>query len=430
MRNRRVLIVSYFFPPRPAVGSLRLKGLAKYLPEHGWAPVILTAALPAEPDRSFNVIQTAYPGSTSDYWKGKLLLTPGKGFQEQIGVPAAQREGKKPLTTKLVNIFKSVVAYPDEEKRWVPFAINAGLNLLQNTKIDAIISSSGPYICHLIAKELKARHGLPWIADLRDLWTQNHYYSYGFPRLFFERRLELNTLGLADALVTVSDPLAQKLKSLHRNKRVLAITNGFDIDDVASEPLTKEFTITYTGQLYQGKRDPALLFQAISELIAEGLIDGSQIRIRFFGEAPYWLEQEIIHYQLSKVVSLHSKVPRDVALCKQRESHVLLLLNWDDPSEKGVYTGKVFEYLAAKRPILALGGPGGVVEELLNETSTGIHINALDDLKVLLKLWYQEFKLRSSVSYNGAWDAIEKYSHREMARKFAHLLDEVTGAQL
>mgnify|MGYP003773668271 CR=1 FL=1 len=426
MSKKTVLIVSYYFPPRPAIASLRIRGLAKYLSEYGWSPVILTAALPAEPERRFVVVQTTYPGGALSSWKRKLGFAQDKGFQEQIGITPASREGKVSITSKLVNVAKAIIAYPDDEKTWYPFAVSEGHKLIKSRKFDAIISSAGPYTCHLIAKELKARHGLPWIADFRDLWTQNHYYSYGPLRLLFERRLELKTLGVADALVTVSEPLAQKLKSLHRNKRVLSITNGFDIDDVDTAPLTKQLTITYTGQLYQGKRDPALLFQAVSALITEGMIDASQIGIRFFGEAPYWLEQEVIQYDLSEVVSLSSKVPRDVALCKQRESHVLLLLNWDDPSEQGVYTGKVFEYLAAKRPILALGGPGGVVKELLNETNAGVHINALDDLKDLLLLWYKEFKQNSSVSYNGKWNAIEKYSHREMARKFAHLLDQVT----
>jgi len=401
--------------------------LAKYLSEYGWSPVILTAALPAEPERRFEVVQTAYPGGATSQWKQKLGLDKAKGFQEQIGITPASRKGKVSIINKFVNIARAIVAYPDDEKTWYPFAVSEGHKLIKSGQFDAIISSAGPYTCHLIAKELKARHGLPWIADFRDLWTQNHYYSYGSLRLLFERRLELKTLGVADALVTVSEPLAQKLKTLHRNKRVSVINNGFDIDDVDTAPLTKQLTITYTGQLYQGKRDPALLFQAVSALIAAGAINASQIRIRFFGDAPFWLEQEIMQYGLSEVVSLHSNVPRDVALYKQRESHALLLLNWDDPSEQGVYTGKVFEYLAAKRPILALGGPSGVVKELLNETNAGVHINALDDLKDLLLFWYKEFKQNSSVNYHGNWDAIEKYSHREMARKFAHLLDQFTN---
>lgn len=251
----RVLVITYYFPPRPGVASLRLRGLAKYLPEYGWEPLILTAALPGEPEHRFKVIQTPYPGDATACWKRKLGLAPDKGFREQLGVPRSLREGRNSFTGKVVNLARGLIAYPDDQKHWYPFAVSAGDELLKRERFDALRSSSGPVTCHLIAKELKRRHGIPWVADLRDLWTQNHYYPYGSVRRLFERRLEVKTLSVADVLVSVSKPLAQKLRLLHRGKPVIAIPNGYDPDEVASAPLTKEFTITYTGQLYQGKRD-------------------------------------------------------------------------------------------------------------------------------------------------------------------------------
>lgn len=130
-------------------------------------------------------------------------------------------------------------------------------------------------------------------------------------------------------------------------------------------PLTKEFTITYAGTLYDNKRNPTPLLRALREFIAEGLINPDITRVRFFGPPEYWLEREIIKHNLGEIVKEYRTVPRDVTLARQRESQILLLLNWDDPREVGVYTGKLFEYLAAKRPILAIGGPKGVVSELL-----------------------------------------------------------------
>jgi len=428
MSNRRVLIVSYHFPPRPSIAALRIRGLAKYLPEHGWVPVILTAAYSSDSESPFNVVQTHYPGDAMSSLKRKIFLTPDKGFQEQIGLPRAWRgaKGKEGIVSKIIKHVKSIIAYPDDEKGWYPFAVSEADNLIKNGQFDALISSAAPYTCHLIAKTLKSGHDLPWIADFRDLWTQNHYYSYGLLRHFFEKKLELKTLSLADALVTVSDPLAQKLESLHKDKRVVTITNGFDSDDVATLPLTKEFSITYTGQIYTGKQDPKLLFQAISELIVEGSIAESQIRVRFLGGSPYWLEQEVKKYNLARIVEIQPRAPRDIALSMQRESHVLLLLNWSDPAELGVYTGKIFEYLAAQKPILAVGGPGGVVAELLNHTGVGVHVASLDKLKVLLGSWYQEYITKGRVTYCGNWDEVKKFSHREMARKFAELLNNVT----
>ena len=106
MNLKRVLIITYYFPPRPGIASLRLRGLAKYLPEFGWEPVILTAALPGIPDQRFKVIQTSYPGDITALLKKKLGLNSSKGFQEQIGIPLAIREGKKSFTRKLITIIK------------------------------------------------------------------------------------------------------------------------------------------------------------------------------------------------------------------------------------------------------------------------------------------------------------------------------------
>lgn len=421
--TRKVLVITYYFPPRAGVGSLRLKGLAKYLPEFGWEPVILTAALPGAPEQRFRVIQTPYPGDVIAIWKKILHLQSDRGFQEQLGIPRAIRGSKRSLTNRLVVFAKEVTAYPDEHKTWYPSAVEAGQDILRREKFDALLSSSSPVTAHLVAKELKMKFHIPWVADLRDLWTQNHYYPYSPIRKIIERRLELHTLSIADALVTVSVPLAEQLGKLHQGKPIVVIPNGFDPEEIDLAPLTKEFTITYTGHLYQGKRDPAPLFRAVAELISEGKVHRSDIKIRFYGSMEYWLEQEVKHYKLEDVVSLHSYVSREEALTKQRESQLLLLLSWNDPRERGIYTGKLFEYLAARRPILAVGGPRGVVTELLQQTNTGVHVSSYAELKDVLAKFYEEYKIHGRVAYHGYEERIAQYSHYAMARRFAEILN-------
>ena len=210
---------------------------------------------------------------------------------------------------------------------------------------------------------------------------------------------------------------------------MIAIPNGYDPDEVASAPLTKKFTITYTGQLYQGKRDPTPLFRAIAELISEGRLDRRAVKVRFYGAIEYWLEKEIRRFGLEDVVSLNPRVPRKIALEKQRESQILLLLNWDDPGEIGVYTGKVFEYLAARRPILAVGGPRGVVTELLEETGAGVHALGYEQLKHILLEFWEQYTTHGYVPYRGSEERIAKYSHREMARRFAEMLDSLAKTE-
>jgi len=186
--------------------------------------------------------------------------------------------------------------------------------------------------------------------------------------------------------------------------------------------LTREFTLTYTGQLYQAKQDPEPLFQAVRELIGEGVIDPDNVKVQFFGPTRYWLDRDVKEHGLEMIVAQHGVVPRKEALAKQRETQVLLLLNWNDLHEKGIYSGKVFEYLAARRPILAIGGPNGVVSELLEETGAGVHVKDVTELKESLRNLYKEYQATGQVCYHGKEERVAKYSHREMARKFAEAL--------
>jgi glycosyltransferase involved in cell wall biosynthesis len=298
---------------------------------------------------------------------------------------------------------------------------------MEHQKFDAILSSSGPETSHLVAHELKDTFGIPWVADFRDLWTQNHYYSYSFIRKFFEKRLEVSTISSADALVIVSPVMANELKTLHTQKKVFFIPNGYDNDSVnPAEPLPSIFTITYTGQLYKGRRDPELLFRAIHELASEDLIDLKDFAVHFYGWMESWLDEDIIAYHLEDVVKIHGLVSREESIHLQRQSHLLLLLTWDNPEERGVYTGKIFDYLAARRPILSVGISGGVIDELLDTTNAGVHGAGKDKIKGEIRKFYDEFKRSGSVEYRGIEREIQKFSHKEMAKQFAVVLDQIT----
>ncbi|NWF77965.1 MAG: glycosyltransferase, partial [Chloroflexi bacterium] len=274
---KRVLIIAYYFPPRPAVASLRPLGLAKYLPEFGWEAVILTAALPGKPDPQFQVIETQYRDRLG-FAKRLLKLDSQAPLIAQVKNKLKVRSERSPLDFALATI-GGIIAYPDPQKGWQRFAVEAGWDILRQQNIKAMISTSPPVTSHIIARKLKGEFQIPWVADLRDLWTQNYYYLYGPLRKLIERKLELNTLSLADALVTISQPAADDLRSLHKHKPVHSIPNGFDPTEVNTAPakLTDKFTITYTGNLYPGKQSPELLFAALHDLISERKIDATAI---------------------------------------------------------------------------------------------------------------------------------------------------------
>jgi glycosyltransferase involved in cell wall biosynthesis len=414
--------------------SPRIPGLVKYIPEFGWDGIVLTVPIGEDPEARF--------GPPNDF-KNKYRVVETEGYQQKgdIGEQALKRfnlASKKsyrylrPFLRIPYRFYSEVFSYPDKEKGWRSPAIKVAERLLEHGKVDAIISSSPPATCHIIAKELKDKHEIHWIADFRDLWTQNVAYPYSGLRKRVERRLELETLKRADALVTVSSPTADDLKELHKREGVHVITNGFDLERLNEKEtaLTPKFTITYTGQIYAGKRDPLKLLIALRELIDDGTIEPNDVEVRFYGPLDGLLAREIEKRRLSDIVQQHGVVPRGVALQRQKESHALLLLNWEDPTEKGVYTGKIFEYLASKRPILSTGGFGNdVIEALLKETKAGVYCRTAEDVKSALKVFYLEYKNSGTVRYTGDVEKVNKYSYREMARQFAAVLDKSLSAK-
>lgn len=389
-----------------------MKGLAEYLPEFGWEPIIITADLPGEPDPKFKVIQTSY-FDIKRYWRSKLGLNPAR-------IEAVSY--KWGIINGFTRMFEYLISYPDEIKGWYSSALKAVNSIIQSNKVDAIISTYDPVASHLIAKELKNRWNIPWIADFRDPWTQ----QCNILKRIIERRLELVTINEADSLTIVSKPLAYGLRKLHKRQPIYVIPNGFDSKEMefnSNRRLTDEFTITYTGTFRGRSMDLSGLFTAIRDLISEGTIDPSHLQVRLYGSPEGRLEELIKYYELQNVVRQNGFVPRSVSLEKQRESQILLLSNWNDDRAIGTYTGKLFEYLAAQRPILSLGKHGGVIEELLNETNAGKYLPTIKDIKEYLKECYLEYKSKGEVDYKGIITKINKYSHREMARKFSEVLE-------
>jgi glycosyltransferase involved in cell wall biosynthesis len=422
---KKVLLIGYPFPLRHG-GSPRLLGLAKYLPEFGWEPIILTAPLDEKPDPRFRIVETDYHDALG-FLARLLKLNPEDDVRKQI----KRRLGitsKKSFMDFVLTCAGEIINYPDSDKGWKTFAIKAGDELIRREGINAIISSSAPVTGHIIAHSLKSRHKIPWVADLRDLWTQNSNYIYSPLRKLIDRRLELKTLATADALVTVSRPLVDKLGMLHKGKTIYSITNGFDPETVNIPPaeLTAKFTITYTGRIYSGKREPTKLLAALSELVSSRVIDADSLEIRFYGRREDWFEKEVEEFGLSSVTHQYGQVPMDVALQKQRESQLLLLFDWDDPREKGNYTGKIFEYLAAGRPILSTGGSeDNVVAELLRDTGAGIHATTIEATRSALEDFYRQYKSQGRVARRGDEAKTKKYSQREMTKQFSEILSRL-----
>lgn len=405
----------------------RMLQILKFLPSYGWNPIVITPYTYCGENTDFEVIKT-------DYRYNLVLLRrimgikPGDSLNKTILKEKFNITSNFFLINSLIAVIGSIFSYPDSDKGWIPFAIESSRKILQDRNINALISCSSPVSTHIIASTLKKEFKIPWIADLRDLWSQNHNYGYGPLRQRIDKRLELNTLKSADFLTTVSFPWVEKLKELHGRDSVHLITNGFDpqILEMPNPPLSKNFLLTCTGNFYEGKQDPSKLLLSLSNLISNGFINPSDIDVRFYGNKYLWIDQLIKKFGLDSIVKQYNWVSQNIAMEKQRESQILLLFNWEDPHEKGWPPLKIFGYIAAQRPILAISGyRNDFIEYLLKETNSGYYASTIDDVENYLKSLYLEFKSYGGIKYEGNLDAIKRYSYSEKSREFACLLNMI-----
>ncbi len=426
---RRLLLITYAYSPQPFIGALRPSALARYLPEHGWEAIVLTPRVPGRKGPGACVIETG-DRDVVQHFKAKFGLNPRLGVHEQFRLPLATTPNSKLLHTKLIDYLKGLLAYPDTAKGWIPFAVEAVAEFAKRGHVDAILTTSPPESCHIIGAQAKKILRCPWVADFRDLWTQNLAAQ---PDCFqsLRVRLEKKTLNVADALVTVSVPWTRRLHERYPAKPIYTITNGFDPGDFPQKPqrLTECFSITYAGALYEGKRDPSPLLEVLAELVQEQIVQPTDVRVRFYGQVEPWLPPLISRHQLEELVELHGIISRDEVLQQEMESQVLLLLGWGDPKETGQHTGKLFEYLGARRPVLAVGGSKGVLTEVLDETKAGIHALSKQQLRECLIAMYAEFKNDGQVRYRGDARSIDKYSCSQMAWRFAAALNETADGK-
>lgn len=444
---KRLLLIAYHYYQKEASATVRTTGWIKYLPEFGWDITLLTSQnFKSNNISSPNIISikdnnllvnlfVSMGYESPEYTSEKptdsiFLLKLSKNQNIKSVYNMFMSISKKIVSTNSIQNLKGYIMsiyYPDIYGAWKKQAIQNGLKELEAHSYDAILSTSGPISAHYIANELQKCSGLPWIADYRDLWSLLPHNKYNLWRVKIDKRFEKKILATASYITSVSEPLAHKLKAFHGIESI-SIPNGFDPEDINKEfKLRNKFTITYTGSLTNTTfRDPEPLFKAISELILENNIILEDIDIRFYGPKEGWVEQEIHDYGLEKCVAQYGIVTKEISLFMQRSSQILLFLMYNGPNPEGVLSGKLYEYFGSRRPILAIGARGSGVESILETTKSGIHLNNVDSIKGQILLWYHVYKQYGYLPYEGDMKEIDKYSHKEMAKKFASILNLVT----
>jgi hypothetical protein len=220
------------------------------------------------------------------------------------------------------------------------------------------------------------------------LWVDNHYYPYSEKRRRLEERLEKKVLASANGLVTISEPLAEVLKRKY-NKPTVVVTNGFDPTDYPTDsdvPYREGcLRIVYTGMIYRGKRDPSPLFEALQRMGKAA----KAVQFAYYGAYFQIIQEAATRHHVEHLVEINEPVPYQESLKVQTQADILLFLSWNDPGEQGVYTGKLFEYIGSRRPILGIGSTNNVAAELIYNRNAGVVLNDPDKIVEQLHQWMQ-----------------------------------------
>lgn len=432
---KRVLIITYYWPPSGGSGVQRWLKMSKYLPEYGWQPVIYTTENAEYPIIDHSLEKDVAPNIevirrpiTEPYSAYKKFLGINKDETVKMGF-IQEKEKNKSWKSDLSLWVRGNFFIPDARCGWVKPSVRFLKEYLNEHPVDAIISTGPPHSMHLIALKLKEALGLPWIADFRDPWTEIDYYNDLHLTAWADRkhhRLEQEVLTKADKVVTVAPDGARRLGRLG-NRNVRTIYNGFDRNDDAQTPvnLSEQFTITYLGVLSK-IQNPSNLWQALAELIKEDSGFDKNLKINMIGQIDSAVVSSIDENGLTQHVAYSPYMPHDQVSAVHRSSTLLLLLLMPDsePRAKGLLTGKLFEYMASGRPILCIGPEDGDAARILRETGAGQTISFEDKEKIkeALKNLYQRY-LENTLEGNTN-PKVENYSRQVMTQQYAALLNQ------
>lgn len=419
--------------------SPRIAHFLYYLHDHGWNATQLTPffndeiaqrnGLPEDFLSRVAVATASYEGDALE-WMRRLFYK--KGFQKNASVTEQLKEklGVKKnsrLVHKLLYLYQTFFAYPDDQKNWKKHAIKKALLLMKTEHFDAILSSSPYGTSHIIAHELQKQSGIPWIADFRDPWALNHNYPFGKIRQFFEKRLEQRTLINASAIFTASEMCSTRQRSLH-TQNIHTITNGFDPKRAPTHNLhvdSSKLTITYTGTVYEGKQNPAIFFAGLKKFFTLHPQLRAKFEVNFYGSKSTYIGRLVENFELHDVVNLHNSVSRNESLEKQQTSQLLLMFGWEDQSEPGTFQTKLFEYLNARRPILISGGfENEEIKKVVKNCNAGWSAIDEDSIVKTLELLSEKFHSGVILPYDGNEKKIAQFSYPVLSKQLADLLNQ------
>jgi len=428
MEQKKILIITYYWPPAGGPGVQRWLKFAKYLPDFGWKPIIYTPENPSYPlldetlmkdvPENIEMVRTKI---WEPYQLAEKLNKSNKKFKAgQFDVGKNQSWKSKLSIWVRGNFF-----IPDARVFWVKPSIKFLEKYLKENKINTIVTSGPPHSLHLIGLGLKnTMPDLKWIADFRDPWTEISYYKHLKLTKSSDkkhRQLEGAVFKNADITLATSYTDAENFRKAGAN--AVCITNGFDESDSNKNikgQTNQAFTLSYIGVLEQ-LRNPENLWKALDELVKENIEFATDFKLKFVGRIDDKILQSIENSSLKNHIQNLGYLAHGKAVEEMQNSDLLLITNFPNESSKGIIPGKIFEYLASGKQILSFGPDKADVAKILDETQAGKHFS-YQDTETVKKFILEKFILWKNGNLLENTQHIEQFSRKNLTRQLTEIL--------
>ncbi len=430
MKQNKLLIITYYFPPAGGPGVQRWLKFVKYLPDFGIQPVVYIPENPTYPiiDEYLvsDISEKAIILKHRIFEPYQIASFFSKNNTKKISSGIIPNQKKQTFLERFLLWVRGNLFIPDARIFWVKTSFKYLEKYIQEHHIDTIVTTGPPHSLHLIGLELKQKLNINWIADFRDPWTTIGYHKalklsdYASKK---HKSLENKVLNLADKIIVTSKTTKQEFQYL-TNKPIEVITNGFDDETSFAKAknivLDSKFSLAHIGS-FLSDRNPEILWQTLSELVLEIPRFTKNLEIKLIGKVSQEVLDTISSFKLNQFVNNLGYLTHQKAIENQKKSQVLLLIEIDSEQTKSIIPGKLFEYLVSDRPIIAIGPKDSDFQEILENTNSGIFFEYSEKEKLKKSiLEYYNLYLDKNLKSNAI--NLEQYSRKNLTEKLVEFL--------
>jgi len=423
---KKVLIITYYWPPAGGPGVQRWLKFVKYLPDFGIQPIVYIPENPTYPLIDDNLLSEV--SDNAIILKNKIIepyawaSVFSKNSTKKISSGIIPNQKKQSFIQKMMLWVRGNLFIPDARVLWVKPSVKFLSKYIQENQIETIITTGPPHSLHLIGLALKNELGVKWIADFRDPWTTIGYHkALKLTKSSAKKHkvLEREVMTVANELI-VTSPTTKKEFETITHKPIHVITNGYDVEKITKQLLDEKFTLAHIGS-FLSDRNPQILWEVLQELIAENKEFANQFQLKLIGATSQEVLESISKFGLNDYLNNLGYVSHQEAIEHQRKSQVLLLIEIDSEETKSIIPGKVFEYIVSERPIIAIGPKDSDFAEIITSTNTGsfFRYSEKERLKSTL-LSYFELYLQNNLKTHGI--GLQQYSRKNLTEKLSKLL--------